>query len=163
MDRRAACRAVGTFAFLAALPLDAEEKDFTTETVRGRVVWMAEAAERLYGIKSVAEAKERTLAIETTDGKLFPLLEDVRGRAFRVDPRLRAMNVELVVRRYSQTPLLRVLGVYSLEKNGKFEIDYWCEICAIAMYELKQCECCQADIELRRRPVAEKNSRSEKK
>ena len=33
----------------------------------------------------------------------------------------------------------------------RLELDYWCDICAIAMYELKECECCQGPIELRRR------------
>src|SRR5262245_19395909 len=70
---------------------DGAEK-FKTETVRGHFVWMAEAQERLYGVRSVPESKERVLAFETADGELVALAEDVRGRAFRVDQRLRDLK-----------------------------------------------------------------------
>lgn len=127
--------------------------DFKTLSVRGRVVWMADAMARRHGVKSVAEAAERILAIETKDGELLPLLEDTRGRAFRVDPRLMTFDVELLVRQHRGSPMLQVIGVNSIEKGTKFEVDYWCEICAIAMYELKPCDCCQGETELRRRAV----------
>ena len=127
---------------------------FVLETLRGRVVWTAEAMARLHGATSVADAAERSLALETRDGRLYPLLEDVRGRAFRVDERLRKMEVELLVRRYRHAPLAQVVNVFEISADGKFEIDYWCEVCAIAMYELKFCECCQGETELRKRRVA---------
>ena len=71
-----------------------------TETLRGRVVFLAEAMEKQRASRSVPEAKDRILALETEKGELIPLLEDVRGRAFRRDERLRKMQVELLVRRY---------------------------------------------------------------
>ncbi|MGI8982500.1 MAG: hypothetical protein ACR2FY_24980 [Pirellulaceae bacterium] len=141
-------------AFLGSSSL-AEEKaaapKFTTETLRGRVVFLAEALEKKYGVKSVTEAKEAALALQDDAGKLHPLVEDVRGRAFRVDKRLRDIKVELLVRRYQDSPAAQVIGVYEVAKDGRFEIDYWCSVCAIAMYELKQCECCQGETELRKR------------
>ena len=110
--------------------------------------------ERRFGIKSVPEAAQRTLALETRDGQLVPLVENVRGRAFRVDKRLRALeDVELLVRRQAGAPAAQIIRVYSHEKGQRLEIDYWCEICSIAMFELKACDCCQGDIELRRRPA----------
>ena len=140
---------------LIATTSPAEEKSaapkFTSETLRGRVVFLAEALEKKYGVKSVTEAKEAALAMQDEAGKLHPLVEDVRGRAFRVDKRLRDIKVELLVRRYQDSPAVQIIGVYELAKDGRFEIDYWCSVCAIAMYELKQCECCQGEIELRKR------------
>ena len=128
-------------------------EDRHNESLRGRVVYLAEAMERLYGVKSVPEAAERTLALETPAGELVPLVENVRGRAFRVDKRLRALpDVELLVRRHRGSPAAQVIRVYSHERGQRLEIDYWCEICSIAMFELKACDCCQGDIELRRRP-----------
>ena len=124
---------------------------FTSETLRGRVVFLAEALEKKYGVKSVPEAKEAALALQDDAGKLYPLVEDIRGRAFRADKRLRDIKVELLVRRYQESPAVQIIGVYELAKDGRFEIDYWCSVCAIAMYELKQCECCQGPIELRKR------------
>ncbi len=134
---------------------DVSVEKFTTESLRGRVVFTAEAMARLHGAKSVPEAVERGLALETSDGRLVPLLEDVRGRAFRADERLRHMKVELLVRRYPNSPVVQIVTLYEISADGKFEIDYWCDVCAIAMFELKTCECCQGEIELRRRRVVE--------
>lgn len=132
---------------------DEPRAEFALETVRGRVVYLAEALEKRAGTTAVPEAKDRILALETKGGELIPLLEDVRGRAFRRDERLRKMEVELLVRRYKGSPVVQVIRVFEATPEGLLEVDYWCEICAIAMYELKECECCQGEIELRRRKV----------
>lgn len=128
---------------------------FVTKPIRGRVVWLAEALSRLHGIRSVAEAADRTLALETPDGELHILAEDTRGRAFRRDARLRRINVELLVRQYRGSPAVQVVRAFELTKDGKLELDYWCEICSIAMFELKECDCCQGPIELRRRAASD--------
>jgi hypothetical protein len=131
----------------------AAEPAFSTETIRGWVVFHHEAFQEQTGVRSVPEAGERLLALKTDAGKLIPLLEDVRGRAFRSDERLRKMRVELVVRRYTTSPLVQVIHVFELSDGKRYEIDYWCEICAIAVFEQKDCECCQGPVELRRRKV----------
>ncbi len=142
----------------SAQPVAAESKPvaqakYRTRAIRGRVVWLNEALKRRYGIGTVPEAAERVLALETAEGQLLPIVEDIRGRAFRKDPRLRKMDVELLVRQYTGSPLVQIIRVYAHEKGKKVQVDYWCEICAIAMYELKACDCCQGPIDLRRRPV----------
>lgn len=109
--------------------------------------------EKQTGISTVPEARDRVLALQTADGSMVPLLEDLRARAFRRDQRLRDMQVELVVRRYPASPLVQIIRVVEIAKDGRYEIDYWCEICSIAMFEKKDCECCQGDVELRRRKV----------
>ena len=131
----------------------ADKAEYRTETIRGKVVFLAEAFEKQTGIAAVPEARERVLALETADGTLVALLEDVRGRAFRRDERLREMAVELTVRRYPQSPLAQIIRVVEVAKDGRFEIDYWCDICAIPMFEKKDCECCQGPVQLRRRKV----------
>jgi hypothetical protein len=137
-----------TGAFAAEAPAG-----HTTETYRGHVVFLADAVEKQTGVSVVPEARDRVLALETAKGELIPLLEDVRARAFRRDERLRMMEVELVVRRYRTSPLVQVIGVTEVAKDGKYEIDYWCDICSIAMFEQKDCECCQEPNVLRRRKV----------
>jgi hypothetical protein len=139
----------------AAIVAFAEEPAprYATETIRGKVVYLAEAMEKQTGVPSVPEARERILALQTPAGNFVPFLEDVRGRAFRRDDRLRAMEVELVVRRYQQSPAVQIIRVFEVAKDGRYEIDYWCEICSIAMFEQKDCECCQGPVELRRRKV----------
>jgi PAS domain-containing protein len=144
---------MGGAAAASATEQSAAPAKFQTKTLRGRVVFMAEALQRRFGIKSVDEAQQRLLALEATDGELYPIVADVRGRSFRRDKRLRDIDVELLVRRYEGSPMIQVIRVYELAKDGKYELDYWCEICAIAMFELKACDCCQGPIELRRRLV----------
>jgi hypothetical protein len=95
------------------------------------------------------------LVLETPKGELHPLVEDIRGRGFRRDPRFRNIDVELVVRQHPGVPFIQVVRLFQLRDGAKYELDYWCEICSIAMFELKECECCQGPIELRSRKVEE--------
>ena len=125
---------------------------FQVTSVRGHVVWFADALEQV-GIGTVADARDRTLAIQTDDGRIIPMIETLRARAFRVDERLREMHVELIVRQYKRTPALSVLKILQIEDGKKYRIDYWCDVCAIVMYESGPCSCCQDDNRLRRTPL----------
>jgi hypothetical protein len=131
----------------------AQPAPFEIAYLQGRVVWYGEALERRLGVKTVPEAAQRVLALETRDGRLIPLIEDLRTRAFRQDERLRQMDLELRVRRYQATPAVQVLTVYELRDGVKYEVDYWCDICAIPMYETGPCACCQQENRLRKRKV----------
>jgi hypothetical protein len=131
----------------------ADTPAYKTETLRGRAVYLAEAFEKQTGIAAVLEARERIIALQTADGTLVPLLEDARGRAFRNDERLRKMDLELLVRRYRTSPAVQIIRVVEVTKEGRFEIDYWCDICAIPLVENRECDCCQGPVELRRRKV----------
>lgn len=134
-------------------PLREPDKKFEVVTLRGRVVWFAEAMARRHGVTTVPAAAMSVLALETAAGELHPLVEDIRGRGFRRDERLRKVDLELLVRRYRGAPVVQVIRAFQLTEKARLELDYWCDICAIAMYELKPCDCCQGDIELRRRVV----------
>jgi hypothetical protein len=131
----------------------APPKAFQKLAFRGRVVYLAEAMERLHGVKSAAEAKENILALETPGGALYPLVEDKMGHSFRLDERLRATPMELLVRRYEGSPAVQVIRIHALEGDKKYLLDYWCDVCSIPMYELKPCDCCQGDVRLRKREV----------
>lgn len=128
-------------------------RPYTTESVRGKVVWLGEALQRLYGVTTEADAAESVVALETPAGKLLPIIPDTRGRAFAVDERLRGEPVELLVRRYRDVPMIQVIRVYRVKPEGLFEIDYWCDVCAIPMFILKACECCQGPTRIREQPV----------
>ncbi len=142
-------------ARVATEPAKGKSDSYKMRHLRGRVVWLHEVLKRRYGIGTVPEAARRILALETPQGQLFPIVEDIRGRAFRKDPRLRKLDCELLVRQLKASSMVQIIRVYAHEKGKKFEVDYWCEICAIAMYELKPCDCCQGAIDLRQRPVAD--------
>lgn len=132
-------------------PEAANPPKFELRTARGKVVWLADALARLHGVKTVPEARERTLALETADGELFPIVEDARGRAFRKDERLRHLPLEILARKHAGSPMLQVIKLFEVRGDKRLVIDYWCEICAISMIELKDCDCCQGPIELRKR------------
>lgn len=127
------------------------------ETLRltGKVVYVSELLERRFGIATVREAQERILALETKDGQFYPIIENERGRAFRVDDRLRKMTVELVVRKFEQSPMIQIVQVFELKDKKKFIVDYWCDECAIVMYESIPCDCCQDHNRLRKRLVTD--------
>lgn len=129
------------------------ETDFKTELIRGKVQWLAAALKEDFGISTVPEISEHMLALKTKDGELFPIVENSRGRAFRKDERLRKMDVEIVARRYAKQPLIQVLRIYELDGGKKFEVDYWCDVCAIPMYETGPCSCCQDHNRIRKRKV----------
>jgi len=152
-QRLVAAAAFVVLVLSLALATDDASKDYRTETLRGKVVFLAEAFEKQTGIRAVPEARERILALQTADGTLVPILEDTRGRAFRRDERLREMTIELDVRRYRTSPAVQIIRTLEVTKEGRYEIDYWCDICAIPMVEKKDCECCQGPVELRRRKV----------
>ena len=126
---------------------------YRIETLRGRVVWMASALRRRFGIESDEDAAESTAALEATDGILYPLVKDFHGRGFWLDPRLRDIDVEIAARRYDKSPAVQIVRWYAIKEGRKYEVDYWCDVCAIPMYELKACECCQGETRLRERLV----------
>jgi hypothetical protein len=145
--------AVGWTVHFSGVGRAEETPKFKLEKLRGRVVFQNAALADEYGITTVPEAVERTLALQTADRRLLPLVEDVRGRAFRVDERLRKLDLELVVRRYEGLPGIQVLRVFEVAPEGLLELDYWCDVCSISMVEQKPCECCQAETVLRRTKV----------
>ena len=133
----------------------ASEPEYTTETLRGKVVWLDEALKRINGITVEPDAEKTQVVLETPDGTLWPLVPDTRGRSFVVDERLRDIDVELLVRRYAKAPYVQVIRIRRPTDDGLVEVDYWCDICAIPMYILKPCECCQGETRLRERPADE--------
>jgi len=131
--------------------VDPRPTDIRKKLFSGRVVLAQEALKRR-GIK-VAEEMKSQVVLETHAGRLIAIAADWRGRALFQDKRLRNRKIELVGYRRPEIPYLQVLIIYIIDEKGRRqEMDYWCDICAIPMYEIKACECCQGDILLRLRP-----------
>ena len=124
-----------------------------TENLKGKVVFLQERAAEKLGIALVKESHKRILGLELENGRWIPLFEDARVQAFRLDARLRNIPLELVVRKYSRTPLVQVLRIFEWKNGKKLEVLYWCEVCAIASLRPGPCACCQDAVELRRMPV----------
>ena len=121
------------------------------ELFAGQVVLLQDALKKR-DIK-VADEMKLQAVLETKAGELIPIAADWRGRAFFQDKKLRDRPVEIVGYRRSGIPYLQALVVYYFNKKGeREEFDYWCDICAIPMYEIKDCECCQGPSRHRYRP-----------
>lgn len=121
------------------------------ELLSGKVVFLQDALKRR-GVKSAEEFKAQVV-LETDSGELIPIVPDWRGRAFYQDERLRNRRVDLVGSRQKAAPYLQVQMVFVFDEKGTRQyMDYWCDICSIAMYEIKPCDCCQEKIRLRLQP-----------
>ncbi len=129
---------------------------YETFTIRGRIVWLNEVLSRQFGIQIVPEAAQQVLALQTEDGTLYPIADDIRGRALRRDERLRTLErCELLVRRYRGSPVVQIIRMFEWQGGRRYELDYYCDICAIVMFENRPCDCCQGPVELRRREIKE--------
>lgn len=112
------------------------------ELFSGKVVLLQDALKKR-GIK-VADEMKLQAVLEKKSGEMIPIAADWRGRAFFQDKKLRNRSVEIVGYRQPGVPYLQALVIYYFNKKGeREEFDYWCDICAIPMYEIKDCECCQ--------------------
>lgn len=122
------------------------------ELFAGTVVLLQDALKKR-DIK-VADEMKLQAVLETKTGELIPIAADWRGRAFFQDRKLRDRPVEIVGYRRPGIPYLQALVIYFFNKKGeREEFDYWCDICAIPMYEIKDCECCQGPSRHRYRPA----------
>jgi len=127
--------------------------DFKTETLRGKVVWLDEALARRHAIVTEPDSAHAAVALETSDGRVVPIVLDTRGRAFIVDERLRDVELQMRVRSFADPAMIQIVRLYRPKPDGLYEIDYWCDVCAIPMYILKPCECCQGPTRLREQKV----------
>lgn len=130
---------------------DVDDVKVPRELFSGKVIELSQALKKR-GIPHTEEMQGQVV-LETDAGELIPIVSDWRGRAFFQDERLRNRRVDLVGRRLPGVPYLQILMVFTFDKEGQRNYtDYWCDICSIPMYEIKDCECCQGPIRLRFQP-----------
>lgn len=122
------------------------------QSIRGKVVWLSSALKRR-GVQVDEDVARTQCVLSGTDGRLYPLVKETRGRAFWKDKRLRNIDVELLVRPVAGSSYVQVIRVHMFEDGKKYLFDYWCDICAIQMFELQDCACCQGPIRFRKRLV----------
>ena len=94
-----------------SISASAAKHPYTTETLRGKVVWLGEALDRLYDVATEPAAAESSVVLETSEGHLWPIIPDTRGQSFVVDARLRDRELELPVRRYRGVSLVQIIRV----------------------------------------------------
>jgi hypothetical protein len=104
-------------------------------------------------IKLDSDAASQWLALQTDDGKLYPIIKDDGGRMFFKDERLLNRPMRLTGRLVQDTNFLQVTTVHSLVKGELHDLYYWCDICSIRRNEKKICDCCGGPMELKEEPV----------
>lgn len=127
--------------------------EYETTSLRGKIVWLGEALAKRFEVAIDPDAAKFDVCLEAADGTLTPIVKDFRGRGYFIDPKLRDFDWELLVRKFPGSPFVQIVRAYVWREGKKYEFDYWCDICAIPMYELKECECCQGPIRFRFREV----------
>jgi hypothetical protein len=145
--------ALGLSPLLAA-QTDVKKEPLKTEFFKGKVVPLADALVK-FGAKLDPDAAPHWLALQSDDGKVYPLIKDAGSRMFFKEPSLRNRPMRLTGRLLPGTNLLQVINVHSYQKGKLHEIYYWCEICTIRAYEAGICECCGAPYEFREVPAKE--------
>jgi hypothetical protein len=160
-NRMNALRLACGYVLLSSLTVCAAEPKapYETQSLHGKVLWTADALKDRYGIESDPDSAQTSVSLATPAGEVYPIVKDVLGRGFLLDPRLRNRDMELLVRRYEGSPFIQIIRVYTLKQGRKYVVDYWCDICAIQMFELKECECCQGPIRLREELAQEERSK----
>ena len=144
-DQKGEAGSTKTASVTETIPADPGQKVL----LNGRIVSLHDALQRKK-IKSYAEEAKGQYVLETEAGELLPIIADGRGRALYQDERLRNRRVTLLAIRRTQIPHLQVVSIYTYDEAGNPQLtDYWCDICAIPMYEIKKCECCQGPTRLR--------------
>ncbi|MGE3314055.1 MAG: hypothetical protein AB7O26_02985 [Planctomycetaceae bacterium] len=128
--------------------LEPKPGDPPRELFSGKVVMLRDAL-KAKGVTATEEF-DKQVVLESENGELIPIVPDWRGRAFYQDEKLRNRKVDLVGYRRPGIPYLQVLMVFTFDEKGTRQYtDYWCDICSIPMYEVKECDCCRAPIHLR--------------
>jgi hypothetical protein len=136
-----------SFAPLFAGPDAPKNQDY-----KGKVVPLASILAK-QKVKLDPDAAPHWLALQTDDGKVYPLVKDDGGRMFFKDERLLNRPMQLTGRLVPDTNLLQVVTVHSLVKGELHDVYYWCDICSIRRNEKKICDCCGGPMELKVEPI----------
>src|SRR5579871_6289042 len=102
---------VAVSPFVAAGGKEPKTEDFT-----GKVVPLAPLLEKV-GAQLDADAAPSWLALQTDDGKVYPLIKDDGSRLFFLDKRLLDRPMRLTGRLHRQSQMLQVLAVHSIVKG----------------------------------------------
>jgi len=124
------------------------------ETLTGKAVRLADVLSK-EGVKLDVEAAPHWLALVTDAGKVHPLVKDDGSRLFFNDETLLNRPMQITGRFLAGGSLLQVSVVNSLHKGKRYDVYYWCDICAIRRGAKNTCECCGGPMVLKEEPVKE--------
>ena len=149
-----------SFARAEAPPVVKSKETPNTPTAfraRGRLVCLAEAMKERFGAE-VQPVHDHVLGFRlekpSPAGLRYPLiLRTAQSEALYVDERFKKHTLTLSGRVFPGTGILEVSG-WQWHRDGKsYEVYYWCDVCTIRGFTPGPCACCQAEVELRERPL----------
>jgi hypothetical protein len=129
-----------------------DKGEFKTQSYSGKVQPLAPLLEK-QGAKLDADVAEAWLALVAEDGKVYPLVKDDGSRMFFKDKSLLNRPMRLTARVVGDTPFLQVVTVQSVIKGKLHDVYYWCDVCAIRIYEPGSCPCCGDQVVLKEEAV----------
>ena len=129
---------------------DAKKAD-KNEYYRGKVVPIADLLAK-GGTKMDADAAPFWLALQSDDGKLYPLVKNDASRMFFKDAKLLNRPMRLTARLVPNSPFMQVINVHSIVKGKLHDVYYWCDVCTIKRYEANICDCCGAPMVFHEKP-----------
>lgn len=124
----------------------AEKTASKPSSFQGKVVPLA-ALLKQKGISLDDDALPSALALQTDDGKIYPLIKNDGSRMFFKDKTLQGRSVRLMGR--LAVGMLDVGEVFTLVKGKPHQVYYWCENCSLAYSEPGTCLCCGEPVKLK--------------
>ena len=94
-----------------------------------------------------------SVAFKTESGVVYPLARNQKSEALFTDTNLSTKTLIVRGRLQPKTNLLEITAnLYSLHDGKRFEIYYYCDICAIKTSEPGPCMCCREPVQLVEEP-----------
>ena len=123
--------------------------------LRGRIVCLTEELVSEHQVTPACATRGHVYALKTGDGKLHPLLPTESAAAVWLDERYRQLDLQIVARRFPNTEFIEVIKYQTWRNDKPFDLDYFCIVCNISVYQPGPCECCQDPVEYREVPATE--------
>jgi hypothetical protein len=92
-------------------------------------------------------------AIQTADGKLFPILPTDTASAIYNDSKFRERDLLVTARLFPATSFIEVIKLQSLREGRRYDLYYFCDVCNITTHKPGPCPCCQAPVVFRETPA----------
>ncbi len=121
----------------------------------GRVVCLAEELRARFGA-AVDPVHDHLYGfrVDAKNGpRYFTLVRTPHSEALFVDERFRKHSLVLSGRIFPGSQLLEVSGWLWIRDGVRYDVYYWCEVCAIRGVDPGPCACCQGEVELREKAV----------
>ena len=122
--------------------------------LRGRIVCLAEEMHRLHQT-ALPTGHEHLYGFRTNEGTYYTLLRTRTAEGLFADKRLHERELIVQGRVLPNTQILDAIPVGSVREGRRYELYYWCTVCAIKTVIPGPCMCCQDDVEFVEKPADE--------